>query len=99
MNFAKKRIKAFYILTLLMDGFLLGGILVSIYINTLDVSTGWDRLGLLFEGMFLGSLLGLAGAIYTLLKFSPGILNSILKSSVIFIFLAIFLLVLTNILT
>ena len=99
MNFAKKRIKAFYILTLLMDGFLLGGILVSIYINSLDVSTGWDRLGLLFEGMFLGSLLGLAGAIYTLLKFSSGILNSILKSSVIFIFLAIFLLVLTNILT
>ncbi len=99
MNFAKKRIKAFYILTLLMDGFLLGGILVSIYINSIDVSMGWDRLGLLLEGMFFGSLLGLAGAIYSLLKFSSDILNSILKSSGIFIFLAIMLLVLTNLLT
>ena len=78
---------------------MLGGIFASIYINSNDVSMGWDRLGLILEGMFIGSLLGLAAAIYTLLKLSSGILNSILKSSGIFIFLAVLLLVLTNLLS
>ena len=73
MNFAKKRVKTFYILSLLVDGFLLGGIFASIYINSNDVSMGWDRLGLMLEGMFIGTLLGLAAAIYTLLKLSSGI--------------------------